>query len=357
MVRMAAVHTPRLIGAMAFLSFLPARTTNTPTMVARMPMAGMAMGKMTVLAASPLRPMELKAVTPEDDGGDDGDDVGLEQVGGHAGAVAHVVAHVVGDGGRVAGVVLGDAGLDLAHQVGTHVGRLGEDAAADPHEQGQERGAEAEADQHRGGRVLEDEHDDRGPEQAETDTEQAGDGTGAVGHLEGGGHLALTGGGRRAYVAPYGQAHPDESGEARAQRPGQEADHPVDAGLGEGEVGHRVGDAAQMERRAGHRAHTQVFGVGDLGGGEEDEHGQRDDDDPDGLELTGQERLGPLLDGLGDVLHGGRTLVGGQNAPHQQQRHHDGSHRTDECEVQPGLLAVVEREDLVTPFSQEVGHR
>ena len=48
MVRMAAVHTPRLIGAMAFLSFLPARTTNTPTMVARMPMAGMAMGKMTV---------------------------------------------------------------------------------------------------------------------------------------------------------------------------------------------------------------------------------------------------------------------------------------------------------------------
>ena len=64
MVRMAAVHTPRLMGAMAFLSFLPARTTNTPTMVARMPMAGMAMGKMTVLAASPPRWMEVKAVTP-----------------------------------------------------------------------------------------------------------------------------------------------------------------------------------------------------------------------------------------------------------------------------------------------------
>jgi hypothetical protein len=36
-----------------------------------------------------------------------GADVGLEQVGAHAGHVADVVAHVVGDGGRVAGVVLG----------------------------------------------------------------------------------------------------------------------------------------------------------------------------------------------------------------------------------------------------------
>src|SRR5665213_1394257 len=64
MVRMAAVHTPRLIGAMAFLSFLPARTTKTPTMVARMPMAGMAIGKITVLAASPLRWIDANAVTP-----------------------------------------------------------------------------------------------------------------------------------------------------------------------------------------------------------------------------------------------------------------------------------------------------
>ena len=156
MVRMAAVHTPRLMGAMAFLSFLLARTTNTPTMVARMPMAGMAMGKMTVLAAAGAPVDGAEGGHPEDDGGDDGDHVGLEQVGGHAGAVAHVVAHVVGDGGGVAGVVLGDAGLDLAHQVGAHVGGLGEDAAAHPHEQGQQRGAEAEADEHRGGGVLED---------------------------------------------------------------------------------------------------------------------------------------------------------------------------------------------------------
>ena len=103
----------------------------------------------------------VKAEYPRISDDDDGDLVGLEEVGRHAGAVADVVADVVGDGGRVAGVVLGDARLDLAHQVGPDVGRLGEDAAADPHEQGEQRGAEGEADQHGGGRVLEDQDDAR----------------------------------------------------------------------------------------------------------------------------------------------------------------------------------------------------
>ena len=77
-------------------------------------------------------------------GGDDGHHVGLEQIGRHAGAVAHVVAHVVGDHGGVAGVVLGDAGFHLADQVGAHVGALGEDAAAEPGEDRDQRSAEAE---------------------------------------------------------------------------------------------------------------------------------------------------------------------------------------------------------------------
>ena len=88
-----------------------------------------------------------EAGVAQDHGGDDRHFVALEDVGGHAGAVAHVVAHVVGDGGGVARVVLGNVGLDLAHQVGADVGRLGVDAAADPHEQGQQRAAEAEAEQ------------------------------------------------------------------------------------------------------------------------------------------------------------------------------------------------------------------
>ena len=119
----------------------------------------------------------------QDQGGHQDDDVGLEQVGAHAGAVAHVVAHVVGDGGGVAGVVLGDAGLDLADQVGAHVGGLGEDAAPDSHEQGQQRPTEAEADQDGGGGVLGQHDDDGGAEQAEADHEHAGDGAGAERHL------------------------------------------------------------------------------------------------------------------------------------------------------------------------------
>jgi hypothetical protein len=63
-------------------------------------------------------------------GGHGGDGIGLEQVGGHTGTVTHVVAHVVGDGGGVSGVVFGNPGFDLAHQVGAHVGTLGEDTTA-----------------------------------------------------------------------------------------------------------------------------------------------------------------------------------------------------------------------------------
>ena len=59
------------------------------------------------------------------------DGVGLEQVGGHAGVVADVIADVVGDHGRVAGVVLGDAGLELCRRGRRDVGALREDAAAE----------------------------------------------------------------------------------------------------------------------------------------------------------------------------------------------------------------------------------
>ena len=74
---------------------------------------------------------------------DRGDRVGLEQVGRHARAVADVVADVVGDHCRVARIVLGDPGLDLADEVGADVGGLGEDAAAETGEDRDQRAAEA----------------------------------------------------------------------------------------------------------------------------------------------------------------------------------------------------------------------
>src|SRR3546814_18015285 len=54
----------------------------------------------------------------------------------------HVVAHVVSDRRGVAGVVLGDAGFDLADEVGADVGGLGVDAAAYAGEQRDGAGAE-----------------------------------------------------------------------------------------------------------------------------------------------------------------------------------------------------------------------
>ena len=169
----------------------------------------------------------------EDDRGDEGDLVGLEQVGGHAGAVAHVVAHVVGDRRRVARVVFGDAGFDLADQVGADVGRLGEDAAADSQEQRQQRAAEAEADQDGRCGVLEDGDDDRGAEQAEADGEHAGHAAGAEGDLQGRGHRSSLGRRRGADVALRRQAHADEPGESRHQAAGHERERAEDAGRAE----------------------------------------------------------------------------------------------------------------------------
>ena len=78
--------------------------------------------------------------------GDSRDRVGLEEVGRHPRAVADVVSDVVGDHGRVARVVLGDARLDLADEVGPDVGRLRIDAAAETREDRDQRAAEREPD-------------------------------------------------------------------------------------------------------------------------------------------------------------------------------------------------------------------
>ena len=83
----------------------------------------------------------------EHHGGDHGHHIGLEQIGRHAGAVADIVADIVGDGGGVARIVLGDAGLDLADEIAADIGALGEDAAAETGEDGDQRGAEAERHQ------------------------------------------------------------------------------------------------------------------------------------------------------------------------------------------------------------------
>ena len=204
----------------------------------------------------------------QDHRGDDRHLVALEDVGGHPGAVADVVADVVGDRRGVARVVLGDPRLDLAHQVGTDVGRLGEDAAADPHEQGQQRAAEAEAEQDLVGVLAVGHEDDRAAQQAEAVGEHAGDRAGAVAELQ---RRAVAGprGGRDAEVTPDGQAHPDKTDQPGERRPHEE----------------------RQPRGPARRAGSALA----LGGGVEDavmqEH-QRDDR----LELAGEIGVGPLPD-------------------------------------------------------------
>ena len=78
------------------------------------------------------------------DGGDQhrphhGHRVSLEQVGCHARAVTDIVAHVVGDHRGIAGIVFRDARLDLADEIRADIGALGEDAAAEPRENGNQR--------------------------------------------------------------------------------------------------------------------------------------------------------------------------------------------------------------------------
>src|SRR5690606_16988390 len=59
--------------------------------------------------------------------------------------VSHIITNVVGNDGGVAGIVFGNTLLHLAHQVSTHIGRLGEDATAYPGKQGNGGTTEAEA--------------------------------------------------------------------------------------------------------------------------------------------------------------------------------------------------------------------
>ena len=72
---------------------------------------------------------------------------GTEQVGAHARDVTHVVTHVVGDNGRIARIIFGNTGFDLAHKVSTDVSGLRVDTTADATKESNGRTAKAEARQ------------------------------------------------------------------------------------------------------------------------------------------------------------------------------------------------------------------
>ena len=100
--------------------------------------------------------------------------------------------------------------------------------------------------------------------------------------------------GRGAHVAPGGQGHADEAGEAGREAAEDERQRAERAGLAEAQ---RLAAVGLLDRRRG----------------EEHDDGQRDEDHADRLELPPQVGRGALLDRLGDLLHLRRALVGGQH--------------------------------------------
>ncbi len=186
----------------------------------------------------------------EQHGGDDRHRVGLEQVRGHAGAVADVVADVVGDHRRIARIVLGDAGLDLADEVGADIGALGEDAAAETREDRDQRSAEAQSHE-RMDDVAEIGLVDRvrlqqgevagNAEQAEADHQKAGDGAALEGDLQ----RVVQADARRlggAHVGAHRDVHADDAAGARKDRADEEA-----PGRRPAEPGHQADDEEQHD--------------------------------------------------------------------------------------------------------------
>ena len=220
-------------------------------------------------------------------GGHDGHGVGFEQVGSHTGAVAHVVAHVVGDHGGVAGVVFGNAGFNLTHKVGTDVSALGEDAAAQTSEDGNQARTESQTDQ-RLDRVVEvgvgssraDQHSHVAghAEKAQTDHEHARDGAALEGDVKSFGD-ALAGCLSGANVGLDGNVHADEAASA-------------------GKDGADGKAACRLKAQCGN---------------EGDDKEKNHADDGDGRVLLGQIGRCTLLNGVRDFLHAGIAGIAGQN--------------------------------------------
>ena len=221
-------------------------------------------------------------------GGDDGAYIGLVQVGTHTGHVAHVVAHVVGDNGGVAGVILGDTGFHLTHQVGTHVGGLGEDTAAHTGEQSHGAGTHAEG-QHGTGDVrrLQMEHEaqqhepDGDVQQTETHHGEAHDGAGGERHPQTLVQTLAAGVGGAA-VGLGGDPHPHEAAETGEEAAGQEGE------------GHEPGQQMAGSHDAQHHDHA----------------GEEDTDD--GV-LPPQVGVCSLTDGAGDLAHQRGALLKAQH--------------------------------------------
>ncbi len=238
---------------------------------------------------------------------------GLEQVGATAGAVADVVPDEVGDHARVAGVVLRDALLDLADEVGAHVGGLRVDPAAELGEEGDEGGTEAEADDEEwrfGDRDLTDEgrverEDAPHAQEGQGDHEEARHRASAHGDLDGF-DQAPSGRRRGPHVRPDGDEHADDARGHRARRTDDEGDRGHDPDRETGQLGH-IGDVGGLDQRDD----------------DADQHRSDDGQDGDRRVLAADEGDRALVDRAGHVLHRLGAGITGEDVPGQVQGEQD----------------------------------
>jgi hypothetical protein len=208
-------------------------------------------------------------------------------------------ADVVGDRRGVARVVLGDALLDLADEVGADVGGLGEDAAADTHEHGEQRRTEAEALEHRRRLLLVDEDDGRRTKEAEADGEHACDAAGAERDAHGRVLARVVGRSCDADVAADREPHAHVAGDAGEHGTDDEEDRSTDP------LRRRVGGQQEEEEEDQGR-----------------EHGQ-------GAELAAEVRRSALLHRARDLLHLVGALARGEDLTDENQRDAEGEHRDE----------------------------
>ncbi len=222
---------------------------------------------------------------------DHGTAIGLKDVGSHARHVANVVADVIGDDARIARIVLGNAGLDLADQVRADVGALGEDSAADTIKQRDHAGAHAETvdAMRRLGIGAEHEIQRAETEQAQRGQHEAHHRAAVKGDRERFARTEFVCRGRRAHIGARRGVHAEEAREGRAERAGQE----------------RNGRLVAQRRK-------------------DDRDGDHGDRGRDQLQLPAHERHGAELDLAGDLLR----LAGHHGISHHRAEN-------DKCRKQP----------------------
>lgn len=194
-------------------------------------------GQCNAGAGNPEGVRHLRVISGQGTGSDDGRHERLEQIGAHTGDITHVVTDVVGNHGRVARVILGDAGLNLTNQIGTDIGGLGEDTSTHTGKESHGGSAESETAQVLelnavvavGRAALEDQVHERNTNDTQTNNGVGHNGTRSKRNLQTLSH-GVNASKRGAGVGSSGNQHAEVAGGSRQSCTDQQVDGSVQTG-------------------------------------------------------------------------------------------------------------------------------